>query len=145
MTEVSFHFNAPEKLGYACRVLRKGFQLGSRMVVLVEPAALGALDLALWQKSTHDFLPHCSDGDPPHVQAHSPVLLCSGAPQASGNGRVLVNLRAAMPEDFAAYAKVIEIVTFDTHDRDQARDRWRRYRQAGIEPQRHDLNLVPQA
>jgi DNA polymerase-3 subunit chi len=145
MTEVSFHFNAPDKLGYACRVLRKGYQLGARMVVLVEPDALGTLDLALWHKSTHDFLPHCTDGDPPHVRAHSPVLLCSGAPQEPGNGRVLINLRASMPEDFATYSRVIEIVTFDTHDRDQARDRWRRYRQAGVEPQRHDLNLAPQA
>ena len=23
MTEVAFHFNAPDKLGYACRLLRK--------------------------------------------------------------------------------------------------------------------------
>jgi DNA polymerase III subunit chi len=145
MTEVSFHFNAPDKLGYACRVLRKGYLKGARMVVLVEPRALAALDAALWQKSTHDFLPHCTDGDPPHVQAHSPIHLCTGVPPLLGNGRVLLNLRQEMPADFAAFGKVIEIVTFDAQDREQARERWRRYRQAGIEPQRHDLNLAPQA
>jgi DNA polymerase III subunit chi len=145
MTEVSFHFNAPDKLGYACRVLRKGYLKGARMVVLVEPQALAALDAALWQKSTHDFLPHSTDSDPAHVQAHSPIHLCTGVPPLPGNGRVLLNLRQDMPTDFAAFGKVIEIVTFDAHDREQARERWRRYRQAGIEPQRHDLNLAPQA
>ena len=28
MTEVDFHFNAPDKLGYACRLLRKAVANG---------------------------------------------------------------------------------------------------------------------
>ena len=30
MTEVAFHFNAPDKLGYACRLLRKAVATGAR-------------------------------------------------------------------------------------------------------------------
>ena len=32
MTDVAFHFNAPDKLAYACRLLRKAVGSGSRVV-----------------------------------------------------------------------------------------------------------------
>lgn len=143
MTEVSFHFNAPDKLGYACRLLRKGYLRGARMVVLVDPRALAELDAALWQQSTHDFLPHCCDSDPDHVRAHSPIQLCAGTPSVPGEAWVLVNLRSDMPEDYPGFAKVIEVVTGQMWDRDQARMRWRQYQQAGIQPQKHDLQAAP--
>ena len=34
MTEVAFHFNAPDKLGYACRLLRKAVGTGARVLDL---------------------------------------------------------------------------------------------------------------
>jgi DNA polymerase-3 subunit chi len=141
MTEVSFHFNAPDKLAYACRLLRKGHMKSARMVVMVDPDQLGALDAALWQVSTHDFLPHCTDQDPVHVRVHSPIQLVGGSllnPEARALD-VLVNLRQEMPLEFLSFAKVIEVVTQEEHDRQQARERWKLYRQKGIEPQRHDL------
>lgn len=144
MTEVSFHFNAPDKLGYACRLLRKGYLMGARMLVLVDARAQPELDAALWQKSTLDFLPHCTDNDPPHIQAHSPIVLCGAEPAVSGKGWVLVNLRQDMPGNYAGHAKVIEVVTGDLHDRETARQRWRTYQQAGIQPLKHDLQLSPQ-
>jgi DNA polymerase-3 subunit chi len=145
MTEVSFHFNAPDKLGYACRLLRKGYLKGARMLVLVTPAALIELDEALWQKSTHDFLPHCTERDPSHVQAASPIRLCSAAPVMETEDWVLVNLCSDMPGGYQRFSRVIEVVTGDIHDRDQARLRWRQYQQAGINPQRHDLQRAPLA
>ena len=33
MTEVTFHFNAPDKLGYACRLLRKAVGKGANVIV----------------------------------------------------------------------------------------------------------------
>jgi DNA polymerase-3 subunit chi len=142
MTEVSFHFNAPDRLGHACRLLRKAYSKGVRMLVLVEPHELTALDAALWQRSTHDFLPHSTDQDPAHVRAHSPIQLCSGPVSPSGPrgaSVVLLNLRHEMPADFLTFSKVIEVVTQGDDDRQQARERWRLYRQSGIEPLRHDL------
>ena len=43
MTEVSFHFNAPDKVAYACRLLRKAMNGGARVVVAGEPQALAQL------------------------------------------------------------------------------------------------------
>ena len=36
MTEVAFHFNVPQKSGYACRLLRKATAGGARVVVTGE-------------------------------------------------------------------------------------------------------------
>ena len=33
MTEISFHFNVPDKLAYACRLLRKAVNAGNKVVV----------------------------------------------------------------------------------------------------------------
>ena len=44
MTEVAFHFNAPDKWAYACRLLRKAVAAGAKVVVLAEPA-----DLEQWR------------------------------------------------------------------------------------------------
>ena len=40
MTEVTFHFNAPDKLGHACRVLRKAVAAGAKVVVTGDGALL---------------------------------------------------------------------------------------------------------
>ena len=49
MTEVAFHFNAPDKVAYACRLLRKAVGSGARVVVTAEAddaadAGRGAVD-----------------------------------------------------------------------------------------------------
>ena len=33
MTEITFHFNAPDKMDYACRFLRKAYNLQARVMV----------------------------------------------------------------------------------------------------------------
>ncbi|MBS3997045.1 MAG: DNA polymerase III subunit chi [Hydrogenophaga sp.] len=146
MTEVDFHFNAPDKQAYACRLLRKAYLKGARLVVVTEPDALTALDAALWTFSTEDFLPHCREGDAAHVLKHSPILLCSAVPTGvSGRAAaVLVNLRADMPRGYERFGRVIEVVATAQEDRESARARWMQYRGAGIEPNRHDLRLAPQ-
>ena len=40
MTEVTFHFNAPDKLGHACRLLRKAVASGAKVVVTGDSALL---------------------------------------------------------------------------------------------------------
>ena len=66
MTEIAFHFNAPDKLAYACRLLRKAVSSGARVVVTGEPASLQALDTLLWTYREDSFLPHgtAKDGEP---------------------------------------------------------------------------------
>lgn len=143
MTEVAFHFNAPDKRGYACRLLRKAYLRGARVLVLVDEAEMAALDAALWTMAAGEFIPHSGPADPPHVQARSAIHIASEALAPNG-ATVLVNLRAGMPEGHDRFARVIEVVTGDEQDRLSARHRWKSYKALGIEPQRHDLQLAPQ-
>jgi DNA polymerase-3 subunit chi len=143
MTEVAFHFNAPDKLGYACRLLRKAYLRGARLLVLVDERDRAALDAALWTSVVGEFIPHSGPTDPAEVQSRSPIHIASEV--ASPNAAtVLVNLRVDMPAGYEAYARVIEVVTGDERDRGLARERWKTYKARGIEPQRHDLQLAPQ-
>lgn len=146
MTEVAFHFNAPDQQAYACRLLRKGYLKGARLVVRAEAHALAALDVALWTFAVGEFIPHAREGDAQSVLQRSPVQLYSQLPDALDNAAtcVLINLCSSMPPGFERFARVIEVVTFDETDRLQARERWRAYKQRGIEPVRHDLQLAPQ-
>lgn len=141
MTEVAFHFNAPDKLAYACRLLRKALGSGARAVVLASPSDVTQLDGLLWTFSALEFVPHCRADSAPELLAHSPVVL---APDLQGNlphRDVLVNLGQTWPEGFDAFARVIEVVSLDDSDRQSARQRWKRYTDLGYTLIRHDLNL----
>lgn len=139
MTEVAFHFNAPEKLGYACRLLRKAAGTGAKVVVTGEPSLLRELDVLLWTFSPLEFVPHChAASTPPAVLARTPVVLADAAPSAPHH-EVLVNLGTRVPEGFERFERLIEVVTTDDDDRQSARGRWKHYADRGYAIKRHDL------
>jgi DNA polymerase-3 subunit chi len=138
MTGVEFHFNAPDKVGYACRLLRKAVGKGAKLVVTGEPALLRELDSALWTFSPLEFIAHCyGPAAGPEMRAASPVVLTDSA-QAAPHQQVLVNLGAAVPEGFERFERLIEVVTIDEEDRQQARQRWKHYADRGYAIRRHD-------
>ncbi|MFN4005641.1 MAG: DNA polymerase III subunit chi [Hylemonella sp.] len=142
MPELAFHFNAPDKLVYACRLLRKAVAAGARVVVTAEAEVLERLDTLLWTFSQTDFIPHARLGAAAEVVAASPVVLAEAA-DAPGlpHHEVLVNLGPSWPEGFEQYRRVIEVVGQDETDRQQARARWKRYSALGHAIEKHDLNL----
>lgn len=131
MTEVAFHVNVPDVLAYACRLLRKAYVQGARVSVMVDEAQIEALDRDLWLLAQAEFVPHATQQSAPHVRQHSPVLLCSGQPEAA---QVLVNLSSQMPAEAGAFGRVIEIVGNGDDVRLLARERWRLYRDGGLNP-----------
>ncbi len=141
MTEVAFHFNAPEKVAYASRLLRKAYLKGARLLVLAEPRHAAALDQLLWTMAAVEFVPHCLDTASPGMRACSPILIASADPPTDFTADVLLNLTDGMPVNYHRFERVIEVVTPDEPDRLRARERWRQYKSAGLEPQRHDLKL----
>ncbi|MBA2960863.1 MULTISPECIES: DNA polymerase III subunit chi [Ramlibacter] len=139
MTEVAFHFNAPDKVGYACRLLRKAWSTGARVVVTGASDLLKDLDVALWTFAPLEFVPHClgaTQGE--RVQARTPIVL-SEAPRAAPHQQVLVNLGGAVPDGFERFERLIEVVTHDQQDRALARQRWKHYADRGYAIVRHDL------
>ncbi len=142
MTSIAFHFNAPGKLAYVCRLLRKAAASGSTVAVLGEESLLAKLDEQLWSFSALDFVPHGRAQSLSEPQReHTPILLCDTPQQGLGR-QVLVNLTQAMPSSVAHFDRVIEVVSQDETDRLSARVRWKQYTEQGFEIVRHDLNLA---
>lgn len=142
MTEVAFHFNAPDKLAYACRLLRKAVGAGARVVVTAPAEALARLDTLLWTFSQTDFIAHVRLPAEPGMLAASPVVLTETAAAAElPHRQVLLNLGEQLPSGFERYQRVIEVVSQDEEDRRQARGRWKQYTERGYQIIRHDLQL----
>ncbi len=139
MTAVAFHFNVPDKLGYACRLLRKAYAAGGPVGVVAPSGMLSELDTRLWAFSALDFVPHCLADAPASMRAVTPIVLAEDCAQLPLATAVLVNLGPQVPDGFERFGRVIELVTGDDDDRAQARQRWRHYAGRGLEIQRHDL------
>ena len=141
MTDVAFHFNAPDRVAYACRLLRKAVSSGAKVLVTGASPLLSQLDSALWSFSPVDFVPHCRIEDEERVVAASPVILAPST-QSSPHRQVLLNLHDAVPAGFEAFARVIEIVGSGDAGRQLARSRWKFYADRGYVITRHDLAAV---
>ena len=142
VTEIAFHFGAPDKLAYALRLLRKAVGTGVRVLVLAPADLVHQLDAALWASAPADFLPHSLADAPAQVRALSLVVLADeGAPVSAPDLPVLVNLGAQMPQGFDCHQRVIEVVSTDEEDRVLARQRWKSYTARGCAIGRHDLKL----
>jgi len=140
MTEVAFHFNAPDKVAYACRLLRKAGSSGARVVVTAGAQTLQQLDAALWTFSPVDFVPHCLQTSAAELLAASPVILAE-AVQSTPHQQVLLNLGSEVPAGFERFERLIEVVGVDDADRQVARQRWKHYADRGYAIVRHDLAL----
>ena len=138
MTEVAFHFNAPDKLAYACRLLRKAAATGARVMVTGGSGTLRDLDVALWTFAPLEFLAHCYGDVTPVALAASPVVLAESV-RAAPHQQVLVNLGGSVPEGFERFERLIEVVTSQEQDRLDARGRWKHYADRGYAITRHDL------
>jgi len=141
MTEVAFHFNAPDKLAYACRFARKVLRSEMRLVIAGPEESLDRLDRMLWALGPSDFVAHARSGGDEDMVAASPVLLTTD-PRESTHQDVLLNLGHDVPEGFARFQKLVEVVSAQVDvDRQAARERWRHYAGRGYEIVRHDLVL----
>jgi DNA polymerase-3 subunit chi len=141
VTEVAFHFGAPDKVAYASRLLRKVNAAGMRTMAVADASTLPQLDVALWGVSQTDFVPHVGPAEAESIVKRSAVLLVSGQPKDSAQCAVLVNLGDEVAGIFDQFERVIEVVSTHDEDRALARERWKHYTRLGYTIVRHDLKL----
>jgi DNA polymerase-3 subunit chi len=141
MTEVLFHFNVPDRLLYACRLLRKAVRSGSGVAVSAPAPTLARLDRALWTFEAQEFVPHlllrAGEMAAPRLQ-RTPIWLVERAEQAAHHP-VLVHLGDEPAEGFESFDRLIEIVSTDPAERDAARRRWKHYAARGYAIERHEV------
>jgi DNA polymerase-3 subunit chi len=139
MTEIAFHVNAPDKLDYACRLLRATQKKSAQVLVLGQIDALKSLSSRLWALSTTEFLPHCLADAEPAVLAQSPIVLSAELPANAAESQVLLNLGAVLPAGFERFERLIELVGQDSDDLQAARTRWKHYKDRGYALSRYDV------
>ena len=139
---VEFHTGVADDIGFACRLLRKAYGQGVRVLVRAPRERLSRLDRELWTFVEREFLPHlrfAAPGPLPAQAARTPIWLVDGEVPAAAAGVpcVLVNLGAGLVSDLGAFERIIEIVGNEPDDQAGGRERWRAYKNAGLEPAHH--------
>lgn len=128
MTRIDFHTNIPDKLSYACRLARKAYAAGAKLVLLTEDAAQAAtLNDALWSVSETDFLPHVMAGDP--LAPQTPIIVSDSDQAELPHGDMLVNLTRHTPANVDRFQRVFEIISTDEDDAAAGRKRYVAYKQ----------------
>ena len=142
-TKVDFYLlgaaDARTRLVTACRLAEKACDQGLRVAVrTASPAQTAELDELMWTFSDRSFVPHGTWPAEPGFAEATPVLIASGALPESHQD-VLINLGDDLPADAGRYSRVCEVVAGDDDAKRRARVRWRGYRDAGLEPDTHNL------
>ncbi|NRR34271.1 DNA polymerase III subunit chi [Oxalobacteraceae bacterium] len=128
MTRIDFHSNVPDKLAYACRLVRKAFAANNRVVLMTDDAAqLAALDALMWTFSATDYLPHVAAGDA--LAASTPIILADSDATELPDYELLVNLSRRMPARLGQFARMIEVISSDEEDAAAGRQRYVAYKQ----------------
>ena len=142
MTEVAFHFNAVDKLAYACRLLRKACASSARVIVTGDAEQMKLLDAQLWTFDPMSFVPHCLSDAPAQTLAQTPVILTADGnlPASLPHHEVMINLGQSLIKGFETFERVIEVVSLDEQDKVLARQRWKHYSERGYPLVRHDLS-----
>ena len=130
MTRVDFHSNVPDKIAYACRLVRKARAADCRIVLQAnDRSQLTMLDDALWTFSALDFLPHARAGDA--LAEKTPVILTDNDAVELPHHHILINLSDRTPDRFTRFERMFEVISSDDSDKSAGRERYRFYQQHG--------------
>jgi DNA polymerase-3 subunit chi len=136
LTQLEFHTGIADPLGYSCRLLRKAYRRGSKVVVCGQSERLLRLDTMLWTFEQLEFVPHARLGageQASEVMQRTPIWLVDRRarwPQAD----VVVNLGDEAVDEPQRFARLIEIVGEEPDQAQAGRARWRHYASLGLTP-----------
>ncbi len=130
------------RLRFACRLIEKAWLKRHRVRVQFDPGSeLEAFDRLLWTFSDRSFVPHRRAGsrdDTPPLAPPAVVIADTPDPDAA-DGDLVVNLAASVPPDMARWERIAEVIDSDATRRQRGRERFRAYRDRGLEPATHEM------
>jgi DNA polymerase-3 subunit chi len=136
MAQLEFHTGIADVMDYSCRLLRKAYKRGSRVIVCGEPERLSRLDVQLWTFEQLEFIPHLrlrSGDSPSAAMQRTPIWLID--PQVAWPpADVVINLGDAPLDEPHRVARVLELVGDEAQARQAGRARWRHYVGQGLTP-----------
>ncbi|HLL11783.1 MAG TPA: DNA polymerase III subunit chi [Rubrivivax sp.] len=140
MTEVEFHTGVADRAAFACRMLRKAYRQGARVLVAAPDAVLADVDRLLWTFDERDFVPHVKvPGAALAVAQRTPIWLTADPRHVASPGApaVVLNLGTQLPIALEGLSRLIEVVSDDPVEADRGRTRWRAYKAAGLRIKHH--------
>ena len=140
MTEVKFYFNVDNKLDYACKLAKKAFDGGLKLVIYTPDAAVAnAFDRHLWSFAQLSFVPHVRAT---HALAGETPIIIATDDSALPHHEALLNLGDEPPPFFSRFEHLREIVSMDDDDRSRARERSKFYKSRGFEVLNQDMKVA---
>lgn len=136
-TRVHFELLAqPDRVeGIARLLLRRGRLKPPVLVVCPDEGFMAALDERLWTVHPESFLAHAIAGPDQAANAEQPILLALSVVRDNAP-EVLVNGGLEVPPDISGFAHIVDFVDgWDEGLKQAARERFRTYRQLGMDPQ----------
>ena len=124
----------------ACRIAEKAFSAGHRIHIHMNSEIdCEKLDAMLWTFRDRSFIPHEISPVPIH---DCPVTISSekSTEMTSGHTDFLVNVSDQIPENFKQFQRIAEIIENRPESIHAGRERYRFYRENGLDPQHHEVS-----
>ena len=125
-----------ERYTLACRVTEKAFQSGKQVYLYCQtPDQLTQIDERLWTFSLNSFIPHGLLGETDEL-----VRVILGCDDPSPDvAEIVISMANTPVSTFNLFSRVAEIVGTDDSERQLARNRFKFYRDNGVEPVTHKV------
>ncbi len=127
---------------FACRLAEKAYRMTHRTFIHTpSAAAAGKVDDLLWTFRDGAFVPHTlADATANADELGLSAVLIGHAAQPTTHTDLLINLAAEVPTFFSRFERVAEVVDTDAARRNQARERFRFYRDRGYPVETHNMS-----
>ena len=137
MTEIKFFFNVDNKMAFACKLAKKAYDGGRKLVVYAPtPKLADDFDRLLWTFSQLSFVPHVKAS---HVLAAESPIVIAHDDSGLAHHEALLNLGNEPPHFFSRFDQLREVVSTDEDDRGFARERSKFYKSRGFEIVHEDM------
>lgn len=136
MTDVTFYMleqpdeTHPAHWLIACQLAARCYRNKQRCIVMcTDKASAEAFDELLWQQPLDSFVPHNLTGEGP--KGGAPIEISWQSAQTAQRP-ALINLAESLPERSPSYRQIFDFVPAEDTAKQQARDRYKHYRAAGL-------------
>ena len=120
-----------------CRLAMMAWEKGHKVLVRTgSENEARELDELMWDYPPGRFLPHESETGNEEI----PVSIATAESEIPGYRDVIINLCTDPVPEPQRYRRLCEIVPAEAEHRNASRDKWRIYRDQGLDLEKHDLN-----
>lgn len=143
MADVSFYIlpseSLEERYQFACKLIEKAYRSGSYCYVLTDDAEQSQIiDDLLWTFRAGSFIPHqIYSGEPPDTEK---VVLIGTLEAPENWQKTVFNLSSRYPHLTAQTGRILEILDNSETTKAAGRNRYRQYRQSGINITTHKMS-----